>query len=265
MHRPQGPRRARVALLRGCAQPVLRPGIDDAAIRLLTRLGVEVVRVRNEGCCGALVHHMGREAQARAFARANVDAWTAELDGEGLDAIIVTASGCGTTLKDYGHLLAADPAYAGKAARVAGLARDISEFLAALSLPDAPPAIPGGIKVAYHAACSLQHGQKVKAPPPALLKAAGFTVLEPRDGHLCCGSAGTYNLLQGELADALKARKVASLEELSPDVIAAGNIGCLTQIGSGTGVPVVHLVELLDWATGGPPPEGTRLPAGIAA
>jgi len=247
-----------VALLRGCAQPVLRPGIDEAAIRLLNRLGVEVVRVAKEGCCGALVHHMGREDEARAFARANVDAWIAEMEGEGLDAILVTASGCGTSVKDYGHLLADDPAYADKAARVAGIARDISEYLATLDLPEVPA---NGIVVAYHSACSLQHGQKVKGPPAALLRAAGFTVAEPRDSHLCCGSAGTYNMLQSELSGQLKLRKVATLEELAPAVIAAGNIGCLTQIASGTAVPVVHTVELLDWATGGPPPAGVRLPA----
>ncbi len=265
IHPANGPRRARVALLKGCAQPVLAPEIDAAAIRLLTRLGVEVVRVEGEACCGALVHHMGREEAALAFARANVDAWTAELEGEGLDAILVTASGCGTLLKDYGHLLRHDPDYAEKAGRVAALAHDITEFLVALDLQgdaDEGPRVGAhtGRKVAYHAACSLQHGQKVKAPPLALLRAAGFSVFEPADSHLCCGSAGTYNLLQSELADALKARKVKSLEALGAEVVATGNIGCMTQIASGTRLPVVHTVELLDWATGGPMP--ARLPGG---
>ncbi len=251
VHPARGPRRARVALFQGCAQEVLRPEIDAAAIRLLNRLGVEVARLPGQGCCGALVHHLGRAGEAHAFARANVDTFIREMEGEGLDAILVTASGCGTTLKDYGHLLRHDPAYGEKAARVAAHARDITEFLATLDLPAGPAR---GLRVAYHSACSLQHGQKVKAPPLDLLRRAGFTVAEPADAHLCCGSAGTYNLLQGEIADALKARKVASLEALGADMIAAGNIGCLTQIASGTALPTVHTVELLDWATGGPRP-----------
>jgi len=251
VHPAAGPRRARVALLKGCAQEVLQPNIDAAAIRLLNRLGVEVVRLADQGCCGALPHHMGREAEALALARANVAAFAREIDARGLDAVVVTASGCGTTLKDYGHLLSRDPQSAASAQMVAAKVLDISEFLVSLELPQQAPR---GLTVAYHSACSLQHGQKVKAPPVTLLRRAGFEVVEPRDPHLCCGSAGTYNLLQSELADALKARKLATLEELAPDLIAAGNIGCLTQIGSGTARPVVHTVELLDWASGGPRP-----------
>ncbi|MFG1394681.1 glycolate oxidase subunit GlcF [Xanthobacter agilis] len=247
----RGPRRARVALLEGCAQQVLQPRIDVAAIRLLNRLGVEVVRVTDQGCCGALVHHMGRAADAQAFARANVDAFTREMARGGLDAILTTASGCGTTLKDYGHLLGRDPGYARKAATLAAQVRDITEFLATLDFPAQPPR---GARVAYHSACSLQHGQKVKAPPLDLLRRAGFEVVEPADPHLCCGSAGTYNMLQSDLAEALLARKVATLEAVKPDIVAAGNIGCLTQIAAGMGVSVVHTVELLDWATGGPRP-----------
>lgn len=247
-----GKKRARVALLAGCAQPALRPEVDDAAIRLMTRLGVEVVRVAGEGCCGSLVHHMGREEQAQALARANIDAWIREMDGEGLDAILVTVSGCGTSIKDYGHAFRLDPAYAEKAARVSAIARDITEFLATLDMPEGPRM---GVKVAYHSACSLQHGQKVKAAPVALLRRAGFEVSEPFESHLCCGSAGTYNMLQSDIAARLRDRKVGHLEALVPDVIAAGNIGCLTQIGSGTAVPTVHTVELLDWATGGPAPD----------
>ncbi|QTL02728.1 glycolate oxidase subunit GlcF [Aquabacter sp. L1I39] len=251
-HPPQGERTGRVALLAGCAQPALRPEIDEAAIRLLTRNGVEVVRVKGEGCCGSLVHHLGREEQASALAKANIDAWIAEMDGPGLDAIVVTVSGCGTSIKDYGHVFRLDPAYAEKAARVSAIAMDITEYVAGLGLPAAPA--PMGLKVAYHAACSLQHGQKIKGPPVALLKAAGFTVVEPFESHLCCGSAGTYNMLQSDLAARLRDRKVGHLERLAPDLIAAGNIGCMTQIGSGTQVPVVHTVELLDWAHGGPRP-----------
>lgn len=246
-----GRKRARVALLAGCAQPALRPEVDDAAIRLMTRLGVEVVRVAGEGCCGSLVHHMGREEQAQALARANIDAWIREMDGEGLDAILVTVSGCGTSIKDYGHAFRLDPAYAEKAARVSAIAKDITEFLATLDMPESPAM---GVKVAYHSACSLQHGQKVKAVPVALLRRAGFEVSEPFESHLCCGSAGTYNMLQSDIAARLRDRKVGHLEALVPDVIAAGNIGCLTQIGSGTAVPTVHTVELLDWACGGPAP-----------
>lgn len=255
VHAPAGPRKARVALLAGCAQQVLQPAIDAAAIRLLNRMGVEVVRVAGQGCCGALPHHMGRTEEARAFARANVRAFEA---AGPLDALLVTASGCGTTLKDYGHMLAGDAAFAGRAAALAGKVRDITEFLAAQGLPDVRG--PGG-RVAYHSACSLQHGQKVKAPPVALLRQAGFEVVEPFDPHLCCGSAGTYNMLQPDLAEALKTRKVDTLEALQPQMIAAGNIGCLTQIAAGTALPVVHTVELLDWATGGPRPAALAPPA----
>ena len=249
-----GPRRRRVALLNGCAQQVIAPGINEATIRLLTRHGCEVVVAAGAGCCGALVHHLGKADESHAAAKANIDAWTREIAGAGLDAIIVNTSGCGTTLKDYGFMLRSDPAYAGKAAAVSALARDVSEVMAELGL-DAVAA-PTGLTVAYHAACSLQHGQQIRAEPKALLTAAGFMVKEVPEGHLCCGSAGTYNLLQPEIAGELKARKVANILSTAPDLIAAGNIGCITQIASGTGVPIVHTVELLDWATGGPKPAG---------
>jgi glycolate oxidase iron-sulfur subunit len=250
----QGTRRARVALLSGCINPVLAPATDQAAIRVLNRYGVEVVVAAGEGCCGSLVHHMGRESEALAFARNDIDAWTREIEGEGLDAILVTVSGCGTTIKDYGFMLRTDPAYAEKAARVSALAKDISEFLSAC-LAEAPPAPPSGLTVAYHAACSLQHGQKVLREPKELLSKFGFIVKDVAESHVCCGSAGTYNILQPALADALRDRKVANIERLQPDVIAAGNIGCMTQIAAGTAIPVVHTVELIDWATGGPVPE----------
>ena len=249
-----GPRRRRVALLNGCAQQVIAPGINEATIRLLTRHGCEVVVAAGAGCCGALVHHLGKTEASHAAAKANIDAWTREIDGAGLDAIIVNTSGCGTTLKDYGFMLRSDPAYAGKAAAVSALARDVSEVMAELGL--GAVAAPTGLTVAYHAACSLQHGQQIRAEPKALLTAAGFMVKEVPEGHLCCGSAGTYNLLQPEIAGELKARKVANILSTAPDLIAAGNIGCITQIASGTGVPIVHTVELLDWATGGPKPAG---------
>jgi glycolate oxidase iron-sulfur subunit len=244
--------KGRVALLVGCAEPVLKPEYRAAAARLLTRAGYEVATVAGEGCCGALVHHMGRKAEALDFARANVDAWTREIEGGGLDAILVTASGCGTSLKDYGFMLREDAAYADKAARVSALAKDITEFLAAIDLP--APSNPQSLRVAYHAACSLQHGQTVTEAPKTLLQEAGYEVRTPVDAHLCCGSAGVYNILQPELADAIGRRKAETLDRLQADVIALGNIGCATQIALRTQVPVAHTVELLDWAHGGPRP-----------
>ncbi len=252
----QGEKRGRVALLSGCINPVLAPSTDEAAIRVLTRHGIEVVVAAGEGCCGSLVHHMGREQEALAFARNNIDAWTREIEGEGLDAILMTVSGCGVTIKDYGFMLRGDADYADKAARVAALAKDVSEYLATLPLEPAAPA--SGLTLAYHSACSLQHGQKVTREPKELLARMGFAVKDVPEGHLCCGSAGTYNILQPELAGALRARKVANIETLAPDVIAAGNIGCITQIAAGTAIPVVHTVELVDWACGGPLPEPLR-------
>jgi glycolate oxidase iron-sulfur subunit len=249
---PQRPRRGRVALLTGCVAPVIAPSISAAAIRLLTRHGIEVV-VADEGCCGSLVHHMGRTEEALAAARRQIDAWSAEIEGEGLDAILVTASGCGTTVKDYGFMLRTDRAYADKAARVSGLARDISEYLSELELTSEHR--PPRLVVAYHSACSLQHGQKVGRAPKELLSKIGFVVKDVPEGHLCCGSAGTYNILEPELARRLRERKVGNIEKLEPDVIAAGNIGCMTQIAAGTAIPVIHTVELIDWATGGPAPQ----------
>ena len=231
---------------------MLDPGINEAAIRLLTRNGVEVAMPENEGCCGALVHHMGRAEDAHQQAKRNIDAWIDEIEGEGLDAILVTTSGCGTTIKDYGFMLRLDPDYAEKAARVSRLAKDISEYLETLDLGE--PDVPSRLKVAYHAACSLQHGQQVTSAPKTLLSRAGFTVSEPAESHLCCGSAGTYNMLQPGISRQLRDRKVNNIEAVGADLIAAGNIGCLTQIGSGPDLPVVHTVELLDWAYGGPRP-----------
>jgi glycolate dehydrogenase iron-sulfur subunit len=259
----EGTHRGRVALLAGCINPVLAPSTDEAAIRLLNRHGIEVVVAAGEGCCGSLVHHMGREDEALAQARNNIDAWVRELEGAGLDAILVTVSGCGTTIKDYGFMLRNDPAYATKAARISARARDVSEFLATLNLKVTAPPVP--LTVAYHSACSLQHGQKVESEPKELLGKSGFQVKDVPEGHLCCGSAGTYNILQPALAEQLRARKVANIERLKPDVIAAGNIGCITQLAAGTAIPVVHTVELLDWATGGPVPEALIALAGSEA
>jgi glycolate oxidase iron-sulfur subunit len=250
----QGKRQGRVALLAGCIGPVLAPSTNAAAIRLLNRYGIEVVVAAGEACCGSLVHHMGREDEALALARNDIDAWTREIDGEGLDAVLVTVSGCGTTVKDYGFMFRTDPAYADKAARVSALAKDVTEYLARLELPVG--GAPRPLTVAYHAACSLQHGQKITQLPKELLSMCGFVVKDVPEGHLCCGSAGTYNILQPALAERLRERKIANIQSVKPDVIAAGNIGCITQIAAGTAIPVVHTVELLDWATGGPVPEG---------
>jgi glycolate oxidase iron-sulfur subunit len=246
----EGERRKRVALLTGCAQRALNTDINESTIRLLTRHGCDVVIAKGIGCCGALTHHMGKTDDSHASAAANIKAWMKEYRGEGLDAVIINTSGCGTTVKDYGHMFRND-GLAEDAAIVSRLTKDISEVMAELGLNEAE--VPN-MKVAYHAACSLQHGQQIKTHPKTLLKAAGFTVLEPADPHLCCGSAGTYNIMQPEISAELKNRKVATLEALTPDVISAGNIGCMMQIGNGTQVPVVHTAQLLDWATGGPQP-----------
>lgn len=252
-HAPKTEQKGRVAILTGCAQSVLEPQTNAAAIRLLNRLGIEVVVPPGEVCCGSLVHHMGREEQALAAARQNTDVWMREIENGGLDAIIITASGCGTTIKDYGYMLREDADYAQKAATVSALAKDITEYLATRDLPE--PAIAPDMTVAYHSACSLQHGQKVTRQPKDLLKAAGFTVAEPAEGHLCCGSAGTYNIMQSEIADTLRDRKVSNIEATGADLVAAGNVGCITQIGTASALPVVHTIKLLDWAYGGPKPE----------
>jgi len=254
----EGPRRGRVALMTGCAQQVLAPQINEATIRLLTRHGVEVVVAPGAGCCGAVTHHMGKAGQALIAAKANIDAWTpvgegGRLQGDPVDAVVLNTSGCGTTVQDYGYLLREDAAWAGKAAAVSALTKDVSVYLSEIGLQ--APARPTGLRLAYHAACSLQHGQKVTAEPKALLAAAGFEVCDVPEGHLCCGSAGTYNLLQPEIAERLRERKVTNIARVAPEAIAMGNIGCMMQIGGATATPVLHSVELLDWATGGPLPK----------
>ena len=249
---PLGKRRGRVALLQGCAQQVLAPRINQAAINLLTRHGIEVVLVKDEQCCGALTHHLGRDDDALARARGNIAAWTAEAERSGLDAILVTTSGCGTVIKDYGYMLREDRDFALAAARISALAKDITEYLGSIELHKSQQ--PGDVVVAYHSACSLQHGQKITGLPKDLLSKNGFVVKDVPESHLCCGSAGTYNLLQPDIANRLRDRKVANIAMIRPDVIAAGNIGCMVQIAGGTSVPVVHTIELLDWATGGPRP-----------
>jgi glycolate oxidase iron-sulfur subunit len=247
-----GARRGRVALLQGCAQQVLAPRINQAAINLLTRHGVEVVLVKDEQCCGALTHHLGRDGDALARARANIVAWLKEAEGDGLDAILVTTSGCGTVIKDYGFMLREDGDFAASAAKISALAKDITEYLGSIELQ--PVQQQSDLVIAYHSACSLQHGQKITHAPKELLSKSGFVVKDVPESHLCCGSAGTYNILQPDIANRLRDRKVANIAKVKPDMIAAGNIGCMVQIAGGTSVPVVHTVELLDWATGGPRP-----------
>jgi glycolate oxidase iron-sulfur subunit len=250
------PRRGRVALLRGCVADVLAPDITAAAARVLARCGFDVVQTPGEGCCGSLAHHLGRNDEAHAMARANINAWLGEIEGEGLDAILATASGCGTTMKDYGFMLRGDPGYEGKAARISGLVRDICEFIDDNKC--LTPVIRPAMTVAYQPACSLAHGQRIISGPKQLLSEAGFLVKDIPESHLCCGSAGTYNLLQPELANRLRERKIAYIEKIAPELIAAGNIGCITQIAAGTGIPVVHPIELIDWAAGGPVPKALK-------
>ena len=250
VHKPIGERRGRVALLAGCAQQVLAPQINEATIRLLTRMGIEVVVAKGAGCCGALVAHMGRHDPAMDAARANIQAWCREIDGDGLDAIVINTSGCGTVVKDYAHLFR-NETESPQALRVSALAMDVTEYLSRIGYQPTAPA--PGLTVAYHSACSLQHGQKITAEPKKLLAAAGFRVVEPAEPHICCGSAGTYNILQPEIASRLRDRKLGNLAATTPDLIAAGNIGCMTQLAGG-GMPIVHTVELLDWMAGGPKP-----------
>ncbi len=247
-------RKGRVIMLAGCAQQVLRPEINDATIRLLARRGVDVEVAPGAGCCGALVHHMGREADAVEFAKRNVDAWWKVMSRDRIDALIINASGCGTMVKDYGHLLARVEGYAERARKIADMTRDVTEFLSEYDL--GPPKRWSSLRVAYHSACSLQHGQRVTEEPKQLLRDAGFTVVDVPEGHICCGSAGTYNVLQPDLARQLRDRKVGHIESLRPDLVAAGNIGCITQLANGMDIPIVHTIELLDWAYGGPVPRG---------
>jgi glycolate oxidase iron-sulfur subunit len=244
-----GARRARVGFLTGCVQTVLEPGINAATIRVLTRAGCEVVTI--SGCCGSLVHHLGRERAALEFGTRVLEQVGAEVRGDGLDALVANASGCGTHAKDYGHLFRND-ALAVAAAEASARARDVTELLAEIGLP--PVHDPPRLTVAYHSACSMQHGQKIEEPPRALLRQAGFVVREIAEAHLCCGSAGTYNILQPEIAARLRERKLANVARTGADIVATGNIGCITQLAAGANLPVAHTIELLDWATGGPTP-----------
>ncbi len=250
----KGERRARVIMLAGCAQQVLRPEINDTTIRLLARRGVDVVIADGAGCCGALTHHLGMEADAHTQIKRNIDAWHKVMSRGEVDAIVINASGCGTTVKDYGAMLRHDPDYADKAALISALARDVTEFLAEYDL--GAPLRYSSLRVAYHSACSMQHGQGLTDEPKLLLEKGGYSVVDVPEGHICCGSAGTYNILQPEMAERLKERKAENIRKARPDLVAAGNIGCITQLEGDIGVPIVHTIELLDWAYGGPIPRG---------
>jgi glycolate oxidase iron-sulfur subunit len=250
-YKAEGVTKGRVGLLQGCVQSVTDPGINAAAIRLLTRLGFEVVVTEGESCCGSLTHHMGRESQAHGYAKRVIDQWT---DAK-LDHIIITASGCGTVVKDYSFMLKHDVNYAEKAKAISKKTLDVTEFLADLSLATQAPK---NLRVAYHSACSMQHGQKITQAPITLLQNAGFDVVTIAEGHLCCGSAGTYNILQPEIAEQLRTRKLGNIAATKPDVIASGNLGCITQLAGGLKAPMLHTIELLDWAYGGPTPKALQ-------
>jgi glycolate oxidase iron-sulfur subunit len=257
----EGVRKIRVALLNGCAQTVLDANINEATVRLLTRHGAEVVVAKGAGCCGALAHHLGKVKDSHEFARRNIEAWTREMETGGLDYIAINTSGCGTSVKDYGFMFRNDAALASKAALISSMARDVSEIMSELGL--APRGTMPNLRVAYHSACSLQHGQKITREPVDLLTRAGFDVVPVPESHICCGSAGTYNMLQPQLAKELRDRKVANILSVSPRIVAAGNLGCMIQIGAGPELPIVHTVELLDWASGGPVPEALLDVAGV--
>jgi len=248
---------ARVALLTGCVQQVISPQINEATIRLLNRHGIEVVVPKEINCCGSLNHHLGKNKIAHETFKKNISIWYNEYLNNGLDAIISNTSGCGTTLKDYAFIFRSDNDFRKKAKKISELTKDISEYLEdKVKLNFVKTSTnEKKYKVAYHSACSLQHGQKVHIGPINLIKKTGNEVVEISDGHLCCGSAGTYNLLQSEIAKKLLKNKIENIEKIKPKFISTGNIGCITQISQGTKIPILHTVEIIDWYTGGPKPK----------
>jgi glycolate oxidase iron-sulfur subunit len=251
---------AKVALLTGCVQRVISPQINDSTIDILNRHGVEVIVPKEITCCGSLNHHLGKEDLAHKSFVNNINFWFKCYEERNLDAILVTTSGCGTTLKDYGHIFRDDPDkdLRKKAKIISSLAKDVTEYLGKnikLNFVEKDKKF----KIAYHSACSMQHGQKLHSQPINLLKKTGNEIIEIPDGHLCCGSAGTYNLLQGEMASELLVRKVSNIDKVKPDFISTGNIGCITQISSGTKIPILHTIEILNWYTGGEKPNAINL------
>jgi len=252
---------SKVALLTGCVQKVISPNINDASINVLLRHGIEVHVLREIKCCGSLTHHMGKEDISHKFFVENINAWYDLYENQKLDAILVNTSGCGTTIKDYDFIFKDHPdkILRKKAKKISEIALDITEYLeASIKLDFRDEINVKKYKIAYHSACSMQHGQKVHNQPIKLLKMSGNNILEIPDGHLCCGSAGTYNLMQEELASELLKRKCENIKKINPDIIAAGNVGCITQIANGTDTPIVHTIELIDWFTGGKKPDGLK-------
>ena len=249
-----GKKISRVALLIGCVQRVISPEINEATIRLLNRHNVEVVVMPDIECCGSLNHHLGKKEKAKESFVKNIESWHEEYLLNGLDAIISNTSGCGTTLKDYGHIFKNDKEMKKKAKKISELTKDITEYLDENLKLDIKKNEEKKYKIAYHSACSMQHGQKIHDQPKELISKTGNEVLDIPDGHLCCGSAGTYNILHQKMAKSLLRNKVNNIEKITPDFISTGNIGCMTQISTGTRIPIIHTVELLDWFTGGPKP-----------
>ena len=245
---------ARVALLTGCVQRIISPEINESTIRLLNRHNVEVVVIQKIECCGSLNHHLGKKDLAHSSFIENIERWHEEYLKNGLDAIISNTSGCGTTLKDYGFIFRNNKDLKKKAKKISELTKDITEYLDENLKLKIKPSNEKKYKIAYHSACSMQHGQKVHEQPKNLIEQTGHTVLDIPEGHMCCGSAGTYNILHQKMAKSLLKNKVENIEKTSPDFISTGNIGCMTQIGSGTKIPIVHTVEVIDWFTGGPKP-----------
>ena len=245
---------ARVALLTGCVQKVISPQINEATIRILNRHNIEVVVPKSINCCGSLNHHIGKSKIAEETFKHNITIWHDEYLNKGSDAIISNTSGCGTTLKDYGFIFSADKDFKKKAKKISELTKDITEYLDQNVKLNFNKKLEKSYKIAYHSACSMQHGQKIHKEPVNLIKKTGNEVIEIPDGHICCGSAGTYNLLQSDIAEKLLEKKLFNIQKIKPEIISTGNIGCITQISSGTNIPILHTVEIIDWYTGGPKP-----------
>ena len=248
---------SRVVLLTGCVQKVISPQINESTIRLLNRHGIEVIVPKKIECCGSLNYHLGKGDLAKQTFKKNISIWYDEYLNNGLDAIISNTSGCGTTLKDYGFIFRSDKEFKKKAKKISELTKDISEYLEENIKLNFIKNKKNDkqYEIAYHSACSMQHGQKVHQAPINLIKKTGNKVFDIPDGHFCCGSAGTYNLLQKDIAKKLLKNKISNIEKIKPQFIATGNIGCITQINSGTAIPILHTVEIIDWYTGGPKPE----------
>ena len=245
---------ARVGLLAGCVQQAIDNNINQATIQLLTRLGCDVFLLKNTSCCGAIEHHLGKAAQTEKRIKNNVKNWARLIDAQGLDKIIINASGCGTMVKDYAYLLRDDNTLSAEASLISSKTMDITEFVAQCDVNKLSFRPNNTLTVAYHSACSMQHGQQITSQPIDLLEKFGFQVKTIPEGHMCCGSAGTYNLLQPEIAGQLGRRTADNIKTVKADIVATGNLGCMTQMQTYLDLPIVHTVELLDWASGGTKP-----------